>query len=1477
MSTKKRRIIAFCLGITAAMSLIFAARVTVPRAESIVDSNGMFFGSSGVSVVADAAVPDTFISYDGGIIERDFDAGMKGVLLSANTVGSRISLAPDFEGDFRLTFRAYSEVSYHAATETDYNSYAVNMTPYADLREIAFRFTDDAGKEFTVAICAGEKYNIITPAARVNIAGVSVGYHYAADAKIPSETGLKNSGGYFTRIGGTTFCNVARRGGTYTSANSMPVTFGYNASEKEIYVIHYGTSTTEETYRVVYDLDAKDSGLFAIDDFGKYKVEIIFTDISEGKTANVVLYSLNGQSLKGETFSDDSGAETIVSAKYNAYTGERYYLPQPFAFDVLDGRIDFQGKINVNGSKTYKVYDGNGSPVTEYVEGCYFIPDTEGTYLITYTARDKAGNYGEEKVIKINAYEQPITEFHIDGNYKGLQSQTVGKGTVFTVSAAEVVSEIFADARKEFAEAELLLNGELYKSCRFCAEAPREIALEDEGEYTLIYYVKGYGELNRTVTFSVSADFPVYAFAENLPARVAVGSEFSLPAVTAELNGESKRGSATLYAPSGKVQPTVNGKALLEEVGEYKLVYSVRFASTYIYTVYFEAAHSRDGLFVATDAAVNVEQGDSGTLYPRKAEGTVITFTAEEKTAQYVKPIDISKNTKNDKLISIMVLPSAVGKLDFWQYTVRLTDVNNPKNYVNISVFKGSWGNEFSYIKAGAAEQMPSGWEMGVVLSAYNTGCPVNYSFTGESLVGTEYLNLYYDYAEHAIYVDNIKRIGYFHENQVIDLDSLQCFSENALFKGFSTGEVYLSVSVQYLQSESARLLVKEINGVSMEEKWINDVTAPKLSVNFGKYALNNLPKGEVGTWYPVFSADAFDSVDGRVDVTVNAFKDYQTASQREYPVTDNRFMPDSSGIYTIVYTATDKSGNTAEYSVRIEVVDELEAFAYNFNKPLKTEYFLGERFALAKGSPSGGSGNVDVSIVLKNPHGEAVQIKDYLFERAGQYVLEIAFEDYLGRTDTVTYGIAATISEAPVVYDVRLHGVMLNGYEYVLPDFFAIDYSTGEAVVPQKKIEVQYGGITATLGNDRKYVPQVANNGDIVTVRFVAENVGGKTTAKSYDVVVLKPVDAENKIDMSEYFALNGITEVNKTADYVEYVTESDGAELVFANPLIANNFSMEIYVPAAYNNFSGFTVTLVDSADETVSRTVSIFKNSASSSTSWFDCGNGNFEIFGNFYDKTTYGFSFSYSNNSFYFTDNNANKPMNKALFTDEQEPFNGFSSGKVYLSIRFIGVKGASALRIIQIGNQYFSDITADRVAPQLQLLGFVPNTAKIGQPFVVPAAVAADVLNPLTELTLTVKKGFSVIYSGAIDEPYQFVSAEYGEYSFVYEAVSGGRKRTVTYLSTVKDEIPPTIALNGEVPRAADTGKSVELPTASATDNAAQNMRIWIFVTEPNGKMYALDKDVYEFVPERSGVYIVTYYVEDDYGNYAYKKCDVQVS
>ncbi len=1475
--SRKGRVMAF-LGAAAAVCTLLASLPGKTSRAEISDEKGMFVSTEKMEIAADAALPDEFLSYDGGTVSRDFDLGMRGVRLSSEEAGAEVSFAPLFAGDFELTFRIYSEMSYHPATENDYNTTAVDMTPYIDLKEIFFDFTDQSGKTFTVAIAGGERWNIITPAARVIVGGTAVGYHYATDSKVPSETGLKNSEGYYTRIGGTTFCNVARRGGNYTSENSLPVTFGFDADTGEIYVMHCGTSDSNVVRRVVYDLDAEDSGLRGISDFGRYGVKVRFGEIAEGKTANAVFYELNGQSLAGESFADDAGAQTIVSAEYNAVVGKAYALPAPAAFDVLEGEIPFEGDVTVSrGGVSVPVYGADGSVVSEYEAGCRFVPDAEGIYEISYVARDGKGNEGEEKTLSVHAFASaPETDFRIEGNYGGLnESPAVGKGSLFGVYPARVSCGIFADGRTETAEVKLLRDG-VVAAGPFTADEYREIELEEEGEYALVYFVKGYEEFAERVEFSVSDAVPVYKFASPIPARAAVGTEFSVPSLTAELGGESKRATAVLYAPDGSAVALKNNMAVLSVPGEYKLTYYVRFASTYTYTTCFEAAYSVAGAFEGDGTSAAAEAGDSGSLYPGKAYGTVLTFTSEDSSARYSKTVDLSKNTKEDPLIRIMVLPSVKGELDLWQYTVRLTDVNDSRNYVSITAFKGSWGNEFSYIRAGGAEQMLAGWEMGSVLTAYNTGCPVNYSFTGESIAGTEFLTLYYDYAENAVYVDNIKREGYEYGNQVIDLDSLECFSENTLFKGFSTGEVYLSVSAQYLQGESARLLIGEVNGVSLGEEWIDDTEAPKLGVDFGEYAEDALPCGEAGTAYPVFSADAFDAVEGKTDTEVSVWRDYQTSAQEEIDTDGKTFLPDRAGEYTILYTAADHSGNTAQTAVRVTVVERLPEFSYVFEEEPGSDYFLGERFQLSSGVAGGGSGEVAAEISLVDPSGGESVPQDYVFEEPGTYRLVVSFSDFLGRTGEIVREITVRASDSPVVYGAEIPEAMLNGREYELPDFYAVDYSTGKPQTPEKRVEAVIGGKVQTV-EDGKFVPRVSAHGEKIELRYIAENAAGKQTVLSYEIAVLKPENENGDLDLSKYFFADGFYSSSIEEEYAEYRTATDGARLVFVNPLIVNNLALEFYVPASGNAFGGFVVTLTDSEDPSVSVSAFIEKGVAGGSTSGFDCGNGAEEIAGNFFDKTTYGISFSFNNNSLYFIDLNENKSIDKPSVTDAGEPFAGFPSQKVYLTVRMVGVTGESTLRVLRVGNQYFSDVTNDRIAPQLQLFGFVENTADIGVPYTAPAAAVADVLNPDAEVKLIIRKDSKVIYEGSADEPYIFTPTEYGVYNFRYEGTAGGRTVSAPYVVTVKDKVAPALTVNGDVPAAGKVGEAVVLPSASVSDNDATDMRIWIFVTEPKGKMYALPEGESGFTPQSAGNWLVTYYAEDDYGNYDYCKYTISVS
>lgn len=1462
--------VALCAAVLSLLSVASASA-------NITKADDLFVNAQGMSVQADGSAPESFATYNGGTVARDFDTGKSGVLLSAAKQGASVDLAPTFSGDFELTFRAYSSVSYNADTgANDYNRYDIDITQYADLREVTFDFTAADGKAFSVVIRAGEKWNVITPAAHVEISGVAVGYHYLNDATAQNETSTRNANGYYTRIGGTTFCNVTRHGGANTSKDSKPVTFGFDRSNMQIYVRHYGIANKIEQHRVVLDFDDENTGLFALDSFDDYKVSVRFSEIASGKQGNIVVYDINGQSLAGETFDDTAGAQAVVHATTHAVVGQQYVLPEPQAFAVLQGKMPFAGSVRVsNGTKNYKVYSASGQEVSAYSQGCYFVPDAAGTYDITYTATDGLGHAGAAKTVAVRAFADPQVNFLFEGNYRGLSEEgTLGKGSVLDVYPASAVSEVFLRGRADYACVTLYRNNAVYGNLPASPlKEKTSVTLSDEGDYRLVYSVEGLESLGEEIAFTVSAQEPVYTLSET-PTVVPAFGTFTVPTLTAQLGGASKRGTATLYAPDGTQVAVSGGKAELTEVGEYKLTYFTRFESTYTHNVYFNSMSSNENVFTGNVLSTSAESGDSGSLYPSKADGIKLTFTAPDVWMEYSRTIDLSKNTPSDPLIKVMVLPSQHGQLDFWQYTVRLTDVNDERNYVDITVFKGSWGNQFSYVRAASADQPLSGWEMDKVLSAYNTGCPINYSFTGETMLGTEACTLYYDYADKAVYVDNIKRAGYSYGNQVIDLDSTDCFSESMLFGGFTTGEVRMSISIQNLQKAEATLLITEINGVSMAKKFIEDSTPPRIGVNFGDYAENDLPLGLAGVAYPIFAADAFDGVDGRLTLSqVRVYKDYQTPAQTEVACADGKFVPSDAGSYTIVYSASDKSGNSAMRTVTVTVAGSLREFGYTFAEEFTDDYFVGEKFRLPSGEADGGSGRLEITTGLYTSGGVKLDTDNLYFTEAGNYSYKINFTDFLGRKGEVVYPVSVTVSDSPVLYDAVVPSVMLSGYTYTLEACTAVDYSTGSLTQPSTRIEVVCGGQKTVLSS-LSYMPQISGARDEITINYIAENAAGKKTVHPYPVTVLN-VEQNDGIDMAAYFKQTGIDTVRKAGNYVEYETSQALASLEFANPLVANNLQFELYVPAAKNNFDAFKVTYTDIMNSDIAVSIYVYKNAA---TSWFTLMGVRTEVYGSFFDVRSYGIAVSFNNTSCYFSDINADRLLDKAVLTDAGKPFTGFPSGKVYVTIRFENVRGASAIRVMKLGNQNFSDFDVDLVPPQVQLSGTLPSTLDIDVPVTVPAAIAADVLNPEVSATLTIRRGAeTVVNAVAIDKDYVFTPTAYGEYRFIYTVKAGFRSDSYTYIVRVKDKIAPVLEILGDCPKTGKVNTAITLPGATATDNEASDVRIWIFVTQPNGYMYTLEKDTYTVTFATAGRYMITYYIEDNYGNYEYVRNYITVS
>ena len=1446
-------------------------------------SSDLFVNPKGITITDNQSVPTTLKDKDGNDVPTIFDNGKNGVLLTSNEAGSTIDFVRNVNGNFEVEFRVYSDTHYYDSTGSDYNSSTITVNPYCDLQELSIRFTDENGQSFDIVVAGGEKSNTITAAARVKIGVAEFGYHYLNDATTPNDTSLKNSGGYFTRIGGTTFSNVTKRGGVLTD-DSKPITIGFDYETMEIYCYHYGTNSnyTKGERRVIADLDSEDIGLNKFDDFKNYKVSFGFDSIAEGKTAKMLIYSINGQKLSGEKFTDTVGPDTIAYFNTNSVSGVKYYLPEISRFDVLEDDSKCRTVVSVKASNgsPLNLYKANGKIIlnNEYEEGCYFTPTVEGEITISYTSYDsknKAGKTCEYKIYNFSTLPESL--FNYEGLENNYELSKKAEGENLKIYPCSVTSQLYIGEEVKYANVLLYKDGNILDDFNGeVIDSIKTIKLET-GTYKLVYFIEGFYNEECAYEFTVSNSIPTVEFSKELLEKYTYGSSIEIP--TAKY-GITKRATAVLYDPDGLYVDASNDP-VLDKIGTYKLIYMVNFDQTYTFDYYFNSVHSSNGLFIE-QKGVTVEYGSTGNLYKNEVEGIVLTYTKGDTEVKYGKVLDISKNTKFDSLIEFITLPSERGIADALQYTIKLTDVYDENNYVLITVYKGSSGNQWSYVKAGATGQVLSGLENEKVLTSYEYGAPIHYSMTGESIVDNEIFQIFYDYSEKALYADNVKRGQYSYGNQVIDMDNKEHFSEKTLWGGFTTGEVYLTLSVQSLQSEQAQILVKSINGVSFENEWIQDYEMPIVTIDTFGYNLNNLPIGVINKAYDLFPARAYDSVDGLIDYELFIYKDYQTMNQKLVSTSKDLFVPTEAGNYTLVYKVTDSSKNFVIDSVKINIAESLEELSYKFDNPLQDSIYVGEYLIIPTGRTIGGSGNIDTTIVIKGPDGQNVETykNEAFISKSGIYTVSVSLSDYIGNEKTIVYEVVASINENPIVEDLHYNQTMIEGYEYDLSQFIAYDYFTnnGMSVSAIKRVEIIQNGKTTQLDSSMKYTPVANENGEEITIRFIAKNNSGNgTTVLERKAYLLKVLDETGKnFNFANLFYQSNIKTINSESDYVEYITDTDGASLEFANYLVADAFSMKLSVNKDMNNFSSIQITLEDSLNSYQKIVFTINKSGKSISTATLNSVK-NLSITSDFYQTTSQNFWFYFNAKANSLVDGNTNKVISLVKNNYDGSAFEGFTSGKIKATIKYLGVEGDSAIRINSISNQIISNYTKDRIAPAIQLMGDLKKISEINETYTVYRAVAADGVDPTVKAVVEVVKEGKVIYSGDIAEDYNFVPTEYGKYTITYSAVDNNkREMSISYIITIKDRIKPQLTINGEVMSSAKVGKTYTLPSATVTDNNDSSLPVYVFIMAPDGEQRANAANDYSFTPTLRGEYKITYYTSDSYNCYTYVEYIIKV-
>ena len=972
------------------------------------------------------------------------------------------------------------------------------------------------------------------------------------------------------------------------------------------------------------------------------------------------------------------------------------------------------------------------------------------------------------------------------------------------------------------------------------------------------------------------------------------GEEFNVPSIKLSFEGKEYDTKSYVKFPNGKITEKTTIK--LNESGEYEVIYLAKFEHGMLNDSY---------KFVVTNELYSIV-GEKSTVYYGKHEympdtNGIITSIRPNESFVYNKPIDLTTFTKNNKIVTLNVLPNNIGIADAQKILIKLTDIYDSNNYIVLEMKKVednklAWAENATYVAAYSNGQDSCGLEAG---SHPNTGRVVEYNgstytihqnnyygtWTGYAMtgapryqstalpnynpeyVGEQEFSVAMDYANGVIYGGPFLSL-------VNDLRSDIIYGSN-FWTGFTTGEAYLSISALNYNAESVNLIIKEIAGEStenMSENLFADNTKPTLEVLWsGEY-----PVGLVGHKYPIFNTYSYDEYDHEEkDVKVSVYLNYGLSNQVNIEVVDGGFIPKFKATYYIHYSVTDKTGNTNEIVIPIEISDNTEKICIENISDAEISFNVGEEVTIKNLSYKNivGSLKEKITATLKSDSSITYEIIDGKFIPlySGEYEIKYEFSDFIF-SDSYSYNITVNHTNKPLILDeIILENYYIKGCDYTLPTYYGYIFKDGKPIETPLEIYVTEGSNVIKI-NDYKYKPNY--NGEI-TISYVLTNEGIETRK---DVICNSiEVGYESSLEMGKYFYSDNVT-ITPEGKYIEYtLVENKNTKLEFINSLPSSNFSIRLAASDSKNNFTKINLYLTDVANPNIKIKFTYEKEPT-----------GYVKFYINDQAATNYNTLFASSESPIICEYNNRNlqvspHPTNYQLITETiyGEKFSGFISDKISLEIELEGVSGESALRMINLCGQPFTKVKADIIEPKVYVYNDV-GEFDINSIYVLSAATIVDVLDPNITAFIRVKDPtgeFVTSENGVLldqNAPYNVEHSikleKYGIYQVYYEAVdTNDNKTTYSFVINVVDKEVPTVSIINPV-TTAKKGDTIDISSISIIDNYSEVFDIYVCMIVPNGQCYSLTTVEEKIIINKSftaiepGKYEICYYVADESGN-----------
>lgn len=903
--------------------------------------------------------------------------------------------------------------------------------------------------------------------------------------------------------------------------------------------------------------------------------------------------------------------------------------------------------------------------------------------------------------------------------------------------------------------------------------------------------------------------------------------------------------------------------------------------------------------------------------FSQPGNGLAATFALSNSTLRYKNPIDVSKNTKNDELLSFTFLPSEIGVKDYKYLEISLTDSADPDNVVTLRMMRTE---EFIYDGVSYDEMRctlsypgsASLWRA-VTWGAYDAasvdtrpeyGLRVYYSMVGlphvnvvndPTLQGKQLpFTVRYDWNERALYVCNEYGSPY----MVLDMDDPLLTGAGNEWGGFQSKNIYLDITIRNLLSTEGSILIYGVNGNSMAGNTVSDEKAPSLEVAADAYT--TLPYAQNGKAYPVFSATASDEIDGdltdEIEVTVTD-PDGKTTACGE------AFTPQKSGEHLLTYAVRDAAGNesVAKYTFTSRVCPDDLALTLSFEIDEERVWQIGGAVPVPAAEVSGGT---EQGLTLERQVTHLASGREYAIEEnsfipdvAGVYRIRYTVTDYIGTEKVFDRFITTERGKTPVTAfmdESEYPKALIGGKTTELPVFESYDHVSAPGIVldASRQISYRYAGETDFTPLEGVFFTPDASKTS-VSIRYEywcgAEKTDENCVWYTYEV----PIRQAEQV--GDYFVTENAKLIYSNAS-LEFAAQDTGKDvgLEFVNVLSVDPFRLvfdiaqheeegETYRDISKNNFDSLTIRLTDAADPTISLTFTIVKNDPSVASSKCDLyfGGVRYEVSGTFsYDpEWPNAFDISYDNSTRILKDNTTGVRILTAQYDDAGRAFTGFPSRSVRMQISLNGVAGESSVLVSRIVNQRVNgrNVTdgvpgqpfKDNADPYIIYDQTVSRDGNIHTNHALPGAVAFDVLDPYVSVALRVTSpSGDVLYEGDAADGASFYIGEYGLYTAIYTAAdSAGNEASNKVFIEVVDKEAPQLLVFGDITETATVGNRFIVPSASAYDNltAQEEMIVWCFVTDPLLHMRAVQAgDEVGF--ERAGTYTVTYSVTDAAGN-----------